>query len=51
MGLISLDKAVENAQNLIHKHTPKGVSLVKELFKSRREEFALEEKKFNKKLR
>jgi AbrB family looped-hinge helix DNA binding protein len=43
--MISLDKAIKNAQALVRKYVPEGVSLVDELIKFRREEYLKEEGK------
>lgn len=45
--LISLDKAVENAQNIMSKYIPKGTSLSEELIETRKEEVARESKRYN----
>jgi AbrB family looped-hinge helix DNA binding protein len=41
--MISLDKAIADAQKLIRKHVPEGISLVDELFKERKEDLARQE--------
>ncbi|MDF3047556.1 MAG: hypothetical protein K0R73_674 [Candidatus Midichloriaceae bacterium] len=43
--MISLDKAIKDAQALVKKYVPEGVSLVDEFIQSRREEYLREEGK------
>lgn len=44
--IISLDKAVENAQNLLRKYIPENTSLVEELIANRKQDNIANQEKF-----
>ena len=43
LGMYTLKRAINQIQETVRKYVPEGVSLVDELFRDRRREFALEE--------
>jgi AbrB family looped-hinge helix DNA binding protein len=44
--MVSLNKVIDEAQQLLRKYVPEGVSMVDELIKMRREEFLKEEEEY-----
>jgi|NOAtaT_6_FD_contig_21_10321144_length_380_multi_5_in_0_out_0_1 AbrB family looped-hinge helix DNA binding protein len=44
--MVSLNKVIDEAQQLIRQYVPEGVSMVDELMQMRREEFLSEEEKY-----